>query len=87
MKTQGRRKTLTGVVVSDKMEKSVVVLVERRVLHKRFKKYITRSKKYMAHDEEQICRVGDKVLIEETRPLSKRKRWRVRSIIEKAPEA
>ncbi len=86
MKQKGKRKTRTGVVVSDKMQKTVVVLVETRVMHKQFKKYITRSKKYMAHDEEEQCKKGDRVLIEETRPLSRRKRWRVREIIERAPE-
>ena len=86
MKQKGKRKTRTGVVVSDKMQKTVVVLVETRVMHKQFKKYITRSKKYMAHDEEEQCKKGDRVLIEETRPLSRRKRWRVREILERAPE-
>ena len=78
------RRRLIGVVVSDKMDKTVVVMVERLVKHPLYGKYIKRRKKYMAHDENNECQIGDKVLIEETRPLSKRKRWRVREILEKA---
>ncbi len=78
-----RRKTFVGVVVSDKMDKTVVVQVERLVQHPRFKKYVKKRKKYMAHDEENKCRVGDKVLIRETRPLSRHKRWRVVEILER----
>ncbi len=78
------RKQFVGVVVSDKMDKTVVVMVERLVEHPLYKKYIRRRKKFMAHDEENACRIGDKVLIEETRPLSKHKRWRVRQILERA---
>ncbi|HFB67632.1 MAG TPA: 30S ribosomal protein S17 [Calditrichae bacterium] len=81
---RGIRKTRVGVVVSDKMDKSVVVLVERLVKHPLYKKYVKRSKKFHAHDEENQCRVGDRVKIMETRPLSKTKRWRVVEIIEKA---
>ncbi len=81
---RGIRKTRVGVVVSDKMDKSVVVLVERLVKHPLYKKYIKRSKKFHAHDERNECRVGDRVKIIETRPLSKTKRWRVVEIIEKA---
>ncbi|KUJ98140.1 MAG: 30S ribosomal protein S17 [Thermodesulfobacterium sp. 37_54] len=80
----GRRKTFIGTVVSDKMDKTVVVMVETLVKHPLYGKYIKRRKKYMAHDENNECKIGDKVLIEETRPLSRRKRWRVREIIEKA---
>lgn len=85
MKQQGKRKTLVGVVVSDKMDKTVVVVVERMVLHPTFKKYVTRRKRVKAHDEQNACRIGDRVQIEETRPLSHDKRWRVRKTIEKAP--
>lgn len=85
------RKRVVGVVVSDKMDKTVVVKVERFVQHPRFKKYIRRSKKYYAHDERNECRIGDVVEIEETRPLSKLKRWRVvriikRSVLAEVPE-
>lgn len=86
MKKKGNRKTLTGIVVSDKMEKTVVVKVEYAVKHAQFKKYITRSNRYKAHDEENDCHSGDRVEIEETRPLSRGKNWRVRKIIEKAPQ-
>ncbi len=77
------KKRMVGVVVSDKMDKTVVVAVERLVQHSRYKKYIRRTKKYHAHDERNECRVGDVVEIEETRPLSKTKRWRVVRIIRK----
>lgn len=78
------RKTRQGAVVSNKMDKSVVVLVERRVPHKLYGKYMKRKVKYMAHDASNQCQIGDLVLIEECRPLSRRKRWLVRSIIERA---
>ena len=78
------RKERVGIVTSDKMDKTVVVTVEQRAIHPLYKKTITTSKKYKAHDEENTCGVGDKVLIMETRPLSKDKRWRVVEIIEKA---
>ena len=78
------RKRVIGTVVSDKMDKTVVVRVERFVKHPRFKKYIRRSKKYYAHDEKNECRVGDTVEIEETRPLSKLKRWRVVRIVKRS---
>jgi small subunit ribosomal protein S17 len=71
------RRVLQGVVVSDKMEKTVTVLVERRYMHPLYKKYVKRSDKYAAHDEANAFRVGDKVAIEECRPLSKRKAWTV----------
>jgi small subunit ribosomal protein S17 len=71
------RRTLQGVVVSDKMQKTVVVSVERRVMHPVYKKIIRRTKRYAAHDEENRCKAGDTVTIRECRPLSKRKRWEV----------
>jgi len=77
----GKRKQFIGTVVSDKMDKTVVVMVETLVKHPLYGKYIKRRKKYMAHDENNECKIGDKVLIEETRPLSRRKRWRVRQIL------
>jgi len=70
--------------VSNGMDKSVVILVERKVRHKLYGKYIRRRMKYMAHDEQNECNVGDTVLIEECRPLSKNKRWRVLTILERA---
>ncbi|MCC7428004.1 MAG: 30S ribosomal protein S17 [Alphaproteobacteria bacterium] len=69
------KRVLTGRVVSDKMDKTVVVSVERRVMHPLYKKFIRRSKKYHAHDEQNACKTGDVVRIEESRPLSKLKRW------------
>ncbi len=71
------RRVLQGVVVSDKAEKTIVVLVERRVMHPIYKKFIRRSKKYMAHDETNACKAGDVVRIRECRPLSRRKHWEV----------
>lgn len=81
---RGRRKTRQGVVVSDKMNKSVVVRVERLVKHPLYKKVVRRRKKYMAHDEENTSRVGDVVRIMETRPLSRQKRWRLMDIVNRA---
>jgi small subunit ribosomal protein S17 len=78
------KKELIGLIVSDKMDKSVVVRVERFVQHKVYKKYIKRYKKYHAHDEQNECRIGDEVKIIETRPLSKLKRFRVTEIVKKA---
>jgi small subunit ribosomal protein S17 len=78
------KKELMGLIVSDKMEKSVVVQVERFVQHKVYKKFIKRYKKYHAHDETNACRIGDEVKIIETRPLSKLKRFRVTEIVKKA---
>ena len=75
-----------GVVTSDAMDKSVVVRVERIVVHPRYKRYVKRSAKFMAHDEKNDCRVGDTVEIQESRPLSARKRWRVRRILKRAIE-
>ena len=81
---RGRRKTRVGTVVSDKMDKTVVVRVERRYAHPLYGKQVTRSKKYHAHDEKNEYRIGDTVRIMETRPLSKLKRWRVTEVIERA---
>ncbi|PWT71070.1 MAG: 30S ribosomal protein S17 [Proteobacteria bacterium] len=78
------RRTLTGRVVSDKMDKTVTVLVERRVQHPLYGKFVGRSKKYHAHDEKNECHTGDTVMIEECRPLSKTKAWRVVKLVEKA---
>lgn len=77
-------RTLTGQVVSDKMDKTMTVLVERKVKHPLYKKYIRRSTKFHAHDEENACRVGDLVSIEQCRPVSKSKSWRLHEIIERA---
>jgi small subunit ribosomal protein S17 len=79
-----RRRTLQGIVVSDKMNKTVVVKVTRQVLHARYKKIVRQSKRYKAHDEVETCGVGDLVTIVESRPLSKSKRWRVQSVDRKA---
>ena len=79
------RKTRVGTVVSDRMEKTVVIKVDRMAKHSLYGKPVLRSKKFMAHDEEETCRIGDKIRIEETRPLSRRKRWKVVEIIERAP--
>ena len=78
------RKSRIGIVVSDKMDKTIVVEVTRKVKHPLYKKYITRSKRFKAHDEENACGIGDKVEIIETRPISKDKCWRLAQIIEKA---
>jgi len=78
------RKTKIGSVISNKMDKSVVVQVDRRIPHKLYGKFIRRRVKYMADDPGNVCNVGDLVLIEECRPLSKNKRWRVRSVLEQA---
>jgi small subunit ribosomal protein S17 len=83
-KERGVRKTQIGVVVSDKMDKTVVVEVKRLVGHPRYHKIIRRRAKIKAHDAANTCQVGDKVLLEETRPLSRDKRWRVREVLEKA---
>ncbi len=81
---RGRKAARVGVVTSDKMDKSVVVRVDRIVLHEMYKRYVRRSKKFMAHDEENACRVGDTVEIVESRPLSSKKRWRVRRVVRRA---
>lgn len=82
--TQVRRQVLQGIVVSDKMDKTVTVKVERTVMHQLYQRYLKKSKNYAAHDEANDCRVGDKVLIVSCRPLSKRKRWRVSEVVERA---
>jgi small subunit ribosomal protein S17 len=84
MGERGKEKTLTGVVSSDKMDKTVVVMVNRLVLQPVYKKYIRKRTQVKAHDEKNECHVGDKVLLIETRPLSKEKRWRVKEILERA---
>ena len=81
---KAQRKLLVGVVVSDKMDKTVTVEVARTVRHRLYGKVLRRTKKYMAHDEESVCRVGDRVEIIESRPLSRRKRWAVKRIIQRA---
>jgi small subunit ribosomal protein S17 len=84
METRNLRKEKIGVVVSDKMEKSIVVMVERRLMHPKYGKYVKRSSKFTAHDENNDCHTGDTVRIAETRPLSKNKCWRLVEIIERA---
>ncbi|NLG87707.1 MAG: 30S ribosomal protein S17 [Clostridiaceae bacterium] len=84
MSERNLRKTRVGKVVSDKMDKTIVVAVVDNVKHPLYKKIIKRTYKLKAHDEENICKVGDKVRVMETRPLSKEKRWRLVEIIEKA---
>ncbi len=79
------RKSQIGIVVSDKMEKTIVVKVETRVAHPLYGRTMLTSKKYKAHDENNEARIGDRVQIVETRPLSKDKRWRLQTIVEKAP--
>ncbi|HEU19036.1 MAG TPA: 30S ribosomal protein S17 [Deltaproteobacteria bacterium] len=83
METRGNKRTIQGVVVSNKMDKTVVVLTERLVKHPKFHKYLRQHKKYKAHDENNGCNIGDTVLIVESRPLSKEKRWQVREILER----
>jgi small subunit ribosomal protein S17 len=80
----GERKTREGVVLSDKMQKTRVVLVERVYRHPRYQRVIRQTRKVKAHDEANESRVGDRVLIEETRPLSREKRWRIRQVLERA---
>jgi len=84
MSEAANKRQLTGRVVSDKMKKTVTVLVERRMKHALYGKFITRSSKYHAHDEASECKQGDLVLIEECRPLSRTKAWRVIQLVEKA---
>ena len=79
-----QRQQKVGVVVSNKMQKTVVVEVERLVMHPLYQKYLRRRSRFMAHDERNECRIGDRVEIRETRPLSRHKRWAVKSILEKA---
>ena len=80
---RGLRKSRIGVVVSNKMDKTIVVTVERRIQHPVFKKYVKQTRKFMAHDANNECEIGDRVRIMETRPQSKRKNWRLVSILEK----
>ncbi|MCG8459164.1 MAG: 30S ribosomal protein S17 [Holophagales bacterium] len=80
----GRRQVLAGIVVADKMDKTVTVAVERTVMHPLYKRFVKKTKRYAAHDERNEAHVGDRVLIVSSRPLSKRKRWRVREIVERA---
>lgn len=80
---RAKMKTKVGVVVSDAMDKTVVVRVDRRVMNAQFKKYINRRKKFLAHDEKNECVVGDRVQMEETKPLSRRKHWKVVKILKK----
>ena len=82
-----RKRKLVGVVTSDKMNKTRVVMVERRVSHGKYGKYLTKRTKFKAHDEKNEYKVGDRVLIVESRPLSRDKRWRVEKLIERPQEA
>ena len=84
MTERGSRKSLAGTVVSNKMEKTALILVERLTKHRTYGKYIRRRSKYMAHDPQNKCRIGDKVKIAESRPISKRKRWQLVEITSKA---
>ena len=84
MKKRGMRRTLVGQVVSNKLQKTVVVQVERLVKDPQYEKYVRRYSKFMAHDEDNACAVGDRVRIVEHRPLSKRKRWKVQATLKRA---
>ena len=84
MSERNLRKTRTGMVVSDKMDKTIVVAIEDNVRHPLYKKLVKRTVRLKAHDENNECRVGDRVTVMETRPLSKDKRWRLAAIVEKA---
>jgi small subunit ribosomal protein S17 len=84
MEVRNLRKSKTGVVVSDKMDKTISVKVERRLRHPIYGKFVKRTKKFFAHDEQNECKIGDIVRIMETRPLSKNKSWRLVEIIERA---
>lgn len=84
METRNLRKSRIGIVASTKMDKTISVLVERRLQHPLYGKFVKKSKKFLAHDEKNECTEGDKVRIMETRPMSKRKRWRLVEVIEKA---
>ena len=84
MEARNLRKTRVGIVISNKMDKTITVAIERRVPHPVYKKYFKKTTKLMAHDENKQCGVGDKVKIMETRPLSSRKRWRLVEVVEKA---
>ena len=82
--TSSQARTLQGVVVSDKMDKSITVQVERKVMHPLYKKYIRRSTRFHAHDESNDCRAGDKVVIQQCKPVSKTKNWRLVEVVERA---
>ena len=84
MGESNKRKSFIGRVISDKMDKTVVLAVTRRIAHSRYNKVVKRTTKYKAHDEKNECKVGDMVRVIETRPLSKDKRWKVLEIVEKA---
>jgi small subunit ribosomal protein S17 len=84
MNVRGTRRRLVGTVTSNKMDKTVVVVVNRLVREPKYKKYVRKRSKYKAHDERNECNVGDQVLLVETRPLSREKRWRIQEIVEKA---
>jgi len=84
MEGRNLRKQITGIVTSNKMDKSISVVVERRIKHPIYGKFVKKSNKFMAHDEKNECQIGDKVRIMETRPLSARKRWRLLEVLEKA---
>ena len=84
---RGQRQTLVGRVVSDKMDKTVVVAVERTVMHDLYQRYMRRTSKFHAHDERNECRVGDEVVIVSCRPLSATKRWRVQQVVKRAEGA
>lgn len=84
---RGRRQTMVGTVVSDKMDKTVVVEVEKTVMHRLYRRYIKRRQKYYAHDENNDCSVGDRVEIAASRPLSKQKRWRLQRVLERGKGA
>ena len=84
MKQRGMKRQLVGTVVSDKMDKTAIVVVERLVKHQLYHKFIKRRSRFAVHDETNTCKMGDKVLITGTRPLSRTKRWRVSKIVEKA---
>jgi small subunit ribosomal protein S17 len=81
---ESRRKLVEGVVTSDKMEKTIAVTITRLEKHPKYKKYVRRRSRFYAHDEKREAKVGDRVLIQETRPLSKLKRWRLVKVVEKA---
>ncbi|MBU2754011.1 30S ribosomal protein S17 [Acidithiobacillus sp. CV18-2] len=81
MSTEQNPRSLVGTVVSNRMDKTIVVLVERRIQHPLYKKYIRRSKKFHAHDQDNSCQIGDTVRIEECRPISKTKTWRLVSVV------
>jgi small subunit ribosomal protein S17 len=84
MRERSNKRVIKGVVVSNKMDKTIVVRAQRLVKHSVFHKYIRRYVRYKAHDEENSCNIGDKVLIVESKPLSREKRWRMRAILERA---